>query len=260
VPKKSVPSGRANSNKNGKPRVQAHKRRTTPLPPDAREQLFNERQIGPDTEVQVSTERIVKLSGILFDLDADKLKQGPLIPNLSLDPNQFYSDCVQSWISRHPILEQLEIRVSGTGLHGILSFDKPIEFADDAERDRWCSICKIIQATLPTDPRGPGITATTRPLGSINSKNKKKVRLLRKGTKLTPQKAIELQQQMCAAPFKTLFHILTGADRMSPCPFCSGEGKPLEALNYVGFCYGCGKVTFETLCHHLYQDGASKKD
>jgi hypothetical protein len=38
---------------------------------DIREQLFNEGLTGPITHVQVSTERIAKLRGILFDIDPD---------------------------------------------------------------------------------------------------------------------------------------------------------------------------------------------
>jgi hypothetical protein len=239
-----------------KPKSKKRQRRP---PPDARKQLYNEGKIGLIQDVQVSTERIMKLNGILFDLDADKLKQGPLIPNRSLDPSQFYSDCVQPWQTRHPVLEQLEVRISGTGLHGILWLDESVEFADDAQRDRWCSIYTIVQSTLPTDPNAPGITATTRALGSINSRNNQTVRILRKGGKVSAADVIGLQEQMCATPFKTLFHILTGADRMSPCPFCSGEGTTMSALDHVGMCYGCGKVTFVKLCQELFQQQTADK-
>jgi hypothetical protein len=56
---------------------------------------------------------------------------------------------------------------------------------------------------------------------------------------------------MCAAPFNTLFHIVTGTDRMSPCPFCAKE--TLVALHHAGVCYGCGKISFERLCVELFQ-------
>ena len=68
----------------------------------------------------------------------------------------------------------------------------------------------------------------------------------RKARPVSPADVIALSEEMCAAPFRTLFHILTGSDRMSPCPFCGKES--LVALNHVGKCYGCGKVNFERLC------------
>ena len=97
----------------------------------------------------------------------------------------------------------------------------------------------------------PGITATTRALDSINVKNNQIVRLLKEGTPVSPADVIALQKEMCAAPFGTLFHILTGTDRMSPCPSCRKE--TLVALNHVGKCYGCGKINFERLCNKLFQ-------
>jgi hypothetical protein len=155
------------------------------------------------------------------------------------------------------VLEHLEVRISGTGLHAILWFDPPVDFGDEAERTRWCSIVKVVQAVLPTDPMAPGITATTRALGSVNTKNGQEVRRLEEGHSVSPADVIALQQEMCAAPFKTLFQILTGDERMSPCPFCRKES--LVALKHVGKCYGCGKVTFEQLCCTLFQSQKSKK-
>jgi hypothetical protein len=222
----------------------------TVLPPDARQALFNEGAIGPIEHIQVSTERIVRLNGILFDIDATNLSAGPLLPGLSSDCEEFYEHCVRRWLN-HPVLGQLEVRASGTGLHAILWLDPPVEFGDEAERIRWCSIVKVVQAVLPTDPMAPGITATTRALGSVNTKNGRDVRRLKEGQAISPADVIALQQEMCAAPFSTLFHILTGSDRISPCPFCGKES--LVALNHVGKCYGCGKVTFERLCCALFQ-------
>ena len=127
------------------------------LPPDAREQLFNGGEVGPITHVQVSTERITQLNGILFDLDPQNLLSGPLLPALSHDPEQFYEQCVQPWLVNDPVLQHMEVRISGTGLHAILWLDPPIEFTDDDERKRWCSITKCVQAALPTDPCAPAL-------------------------------------------------------------------------------------------------------
>ncbi len=113
------------------------------LPLDAREQLFNGGEIGPITHIQVSTERITQLNGILFDLDPQNLLGGPLLPALSHEPEQFYEQCVQPWLANDPVLQHMEVRISGTGLHAILWLDPPIEFTDDGERKRWCSITKV---------------------------------------------------------------------------------------------------------------------
>ena len=225
------------------------------MPPDAREQLFNGGNIGLISHIQVSTERIAKLNGILFDIDPTNLRGGPLLPALGCDPDEFYEQCVQRWLSNHPLLQHLEVRVSGTGLHAILWLDPPVEFANDAERIRWCSIVKIVQSALPTDPLAPGITATTRAIGSCKTKNGQIVRRLKEGIPVSPADVIALQEQMCAAPFGTLFQVLTGSNRMSPCPFCGKE--TLVALNHAGKCYGCGKVNFERLCSELFQQDKS---
>jgi hypothetical protein len=221
------------------------------LPPDAREQLFNEGAVGPIDHVQVSTERIAKLNGILFDLDPQNLREGPLLPAMCQDPEQFFEQCVQRWLGNHPLLQHLEVRVSGTGLHGILWLDPAVEFAEEADRKRWCSIVKIVQAILLTDPLAPGVTATARAVGSVNSKNGQEVRRLKEGQPVSRKDVIALSEEMCAAPFNTLFRILTGTDRISPCPFCDRE--TLVALHHAGVCYGCGKVSFERLCGELFQ-------
>ncbi len=221
------------------------------LPPDAREQLFNGGDVGPVGHIQVSTERIVKLRGILFDIDPHNLRGGALVPALSQDADVFYERCLRPWLSNHPVLEHLEVRASGTGLHAILWLDPPVTFYDDAARKQWCSIVKIVQAILPTDPMAPGITATTRAIGSLNTKCNRHVRRLKQGRPVTPAEVITLKDQLCGSPFRTVFQVLTGADRLSPCPFCAKA--TLVALDHAGVCYGCGKVSFERLCREVFE-------
>lgn len=48
-------------------------------PIDTREALFNDGAVGPIQRIQVSTERIVALRGILFDIDPDLLHQGAFV-------------------------------------------------------------------------------------------------------------------------------------------------------------------------------------
>ena len=173
------------------------------------------------------------------------------MPKLDHDPQQFYEHCVRHWLTRHPLLANLEVRASGTGLHAILWLQPALEFTDEAERTRWCSRVKIVQMILPTDPLAPGITATTRALGSINSKNGHEVKQLKQGQGVAPADVMALADELCAAPFGTIFRVLTGTEKVSPCPFCHQE--TLTALAHSGICYGCGKVSFEQLCNQLFQ-------
>ena len=216
--------------------------------PDLRRQLFNQGKVGVIEAIQVSTERIVQLNGILFDIDPQTYVAGPLTQGISRDPGKFYNRILRTWLKRSPILTNCEVRVSGTGLHAILWIKPPVKFETTGDRQRWAGIVKVVQAALPIDPDQPGITATTRALGSVNSKNGSKVRQLAKGRPVTEEQVQSLFDTMCSAPFKTVFNILTGDDSVSPCPICDGEGTKLSALDYAGRCYGsCGTVELETL-------------
>ncbi len=123
---------------------------------DIREQLVNEGLTGPFTHIQVSTDRIAKLRGILFDIDPDILQSGLLLPQISLDPVELYQQTVKVWLDRHPTLRDCEVRMSGRGLHLILWFDEPVELITDRELDRWGAIVEVVQAALPIDPDQPG--------------------------------------------------------------------------------------------------------
>jgi len=214
---------------------------------DLREQLFNEGLVGPIEKVQVSTERIAALRGILFDLDPALLRRESPLGEISGEPSELYETTVRRWLSRDPVLDKAEVRMSGTGLHVILWLDEPLLFTTDAERLRWAGIVEVVQAALPIDPRQPGITATTRPIGSINSKNNAVVERLKEGMSVSAAEAIELKERIVAGPFRTLMHVLTGSERLSPCPGCGLEGSALTARDYVGHCYVCGKVDREKL-------------
>ena len=123
---------------------------------DLRRQLFNEGKTGRIEEIQVSTERIVQLNGILFDLDPGTYLAGPFTRGLSRDPEKFYNRVVRPWLKRHPVLANCEVRITGTGLHAILWFEKPVQFETAGDRDRWAGIVKVAQAALPIDPGQPG--------------------------------------------------------------------------------------------------------
>ena len=167
---------------------------------------------------------------------------------VSGNPQRFYQRVVKLWLGRHPVLGKCEVRISGRGLHAILWFDKPVVFEKAGDRERWAAIVQVIQAALPVDPDQPGITATTRALGSINSKNNAKVSKIKAGEPVTVYEVLALFKQMCESPFKTVLKILTGSDCVSPCPICEGLDTKLVAGDRTGFCYGsCGKVKLAAL-------------
>jgi hypothetical protein len=151
-------------------------------------------------------------------------------------------------LARNSVLSQAEVRRSGRGLHAILWFTHPVEFTTDAERQRWAAIVSVIQRLLPTDPDCPGITALTRPLGSINGKNRFAVKQLYPGKPVTAKAVMELFHQARSSPFRTVARILLGSDHLKPCPVCNGSGTRLDVLDFVGKCYGsCGKIGIDRL-------------
>ena len=215
---------------------------------DQREQLFNEGASGQFSEVQVSRERVAQLRGIMFDIDMRMLNASPLITEPAVAPADFYHRDVQNWLGRNPVLSKAEVRCSGQGLHVILRFDKPVEFRTDGDRDRWDGIVKVVQAALPVDPDAPSITATTRPIGSTNSKNGATVTLLTPGSQVSQEEVLSLYEAMKDAPFETVLGILAGPGEIKPCPFCQGAGTKVNPGRIVGFCYGgCGKISMPTL-------------
>jgi hypothetical protein len=61
---------------------------------DLRKQLFNKGKIGPIEKIQVSTERIVQLNGILFDLDLDLIRPGGILKSVPKTPECFFERAV----------------------------------------------------------------------------------------------------------------------------------------------------------------------
>jgi len=215
---------------------------------DHREQLFNDGKSGPIEEIQVSTERITILKGILFDLDPHLFTKSVLIPKLYRKPPNFYKKIAKPWLNRDPVLSRAEVRNSGRGLHVILRFRDPLIFTTDRERNRWAGVIDVIQTALPIDPDQPGITAVTRPLGSINGKNNEKVTCLNTGESVTAEDVLKLYEQMKSASFRTVMRILTGEATLTPCPLCGKAETRLTALDHVGRCYGsCGTVKLQQL-------------
>jgi len=214
---------------------------------DLREALFNDGAVGPIGSIQVSTERIVSLRGIMFDLDPDLFVQGGLIGSIPHDAAAFYREIVKPMLDRHPVLKKAEVRMTGRGLHVILRFEKPIDFTKPGEREEWAGIVEVVQTALPIDPGQPGITATTRVVGSVNGKNGATVEVLEKGSPVTEEEVRALCKAMCEQPFRTVMATLTGAERVQPCPVCKKPDSALAGGKHAGSCYGCGTVRLEKL-------------
>jgi len=213
-----------------------------------RQQLFNEGAIGPLTDVQVSYERIVGVRGILFDLDPKLIREGQIFPTVSQDPHEFYLAVTRPLLDRHPVLSRAEVRVSGTGLHAIIWFDAPVELNNEGDRKRWTGMIKVIQCALPIDPDQPHITAVTRALNSFNAKNGALVTQLHAGEPVPVAEVEQLYQEMARTPFRTLLKILSGSERLQPCPICRKAGTTLSAMDFAGRCYGsCGTVKLDRL-------------
>jgi hypothetical protein len=230
---------------------------------DLREQTFNGRESGPIDRVQLPVENITTLHGIVLDLDLGLLRaDGPAPLDLS-GPEEYARATLLPMLSRHPALRGAEVRDTGRNLHTIVWLDPPIEFQDDGQRRRWAGIVRAVQAALPIDPDQPGITALTRPVGSVNGKTGREVRVLRPGTPVPADEVLRLYDRLARSPFRTVMEILLGSDRVSPCPCCRAEGSSLAALDREGRCYGsCGRVRLERLydAYLIPRTPASKED
>jgi hypothetical protein len=182
---------------------------------DLRETLWNEGLTGPAGLIQVPTERITRLRGILFDLDPTKLAaENPWFPPAD-DPRQFHAK-IEHVLQRHPLARHAEIRASGTGLHGIIWLAPPVELTSAAEQKWWANDVRMVQCSLPVDPNAPGITALTRAVGSINSKNGAVVEVLEPGEPINPACVIAFLDALTKAPFKTVAMILLGHEHIQP--------------------------------------------
>jgi len=218
---------------------------------DLREQLVNDGAIGPITQVSVPMENITRVNGILLDVDLGLFRTTIAGKNWKFNTTSFYEQIIKPMLARHSVLARAQVRLSGTGLHVILRLDPPIIFSNEAERQKWAAIIPAIQRVLPSDPDAPGMTGTTRPIGSVNGKNGVKVVLLANGAPVTPDQVEDLFKEICAAPVQVVTRILFGTERISPCPVCGEADTVLSAGDRVAKCYGgrggCGQVKLAKL-------------
>jgi hypothetical protein len=222
------------------------------LPPNCRQQLYNDQLLGRITEVQFPRERITTLHGIMIDLDPKLFRPGNSYLPPRDDPREFLAG-IRPVLDRHPLARQAEVRLSGTGLHVIVRLDPPAKFFTASQQRRWDHIVRAVQYSFPGDPNAPGITAVTRALGSVNTKNQSTVELLHPGRPVTPGAVEDFVSRLGQAPFSQFAALLLGSCRVSPCPLCRGEGSRLDALDEHGMCYAhCGRVGPDKLLELVY--------
>jgi hypothetical protein len=221
---------------------------------DFREQLVNDRLVGTFGAVQLPLQRITQVHGIMLDLDPQLLLPGNGLFEPGEKPCDFFAR-VQPVLDRHPLASKAEVRVSGTGLHVIVRLSPPVELHTAADQHRWAGAIRAVQSTLPADPRQPGITAVTRPVGSVNSKNDVVVEQLRAGRSVSISEVEDYLAEVAKAPFRQVACVLFGRDRVSPCPFCRKERSRLDCLDWFGKCYQrCGKITLAQVFNLIYAD------
>lgn len=222
-----------------------------PTPVDVRKQLFNRQEVGPIERIQLLAVNITSLHAILYDIDPHMYRNEIATEKVRSSPRLFFAEVLEPLLQRDDVLRRAEVRDSGTGLHVLIRIEPAIEFESVGERERWSGVVKVVQAALPTDPRAPGITATTRATGSINSKNGRKVRRLKEGTPVKADEILALFERLRDRPFRTVANVLFGGDHITPCPSCHADGSSLVALDRIGQCYRCGKVPLSALYDHF---------
>jgi len=198
---------------------------------DLREQTFNQGHVGPVEIVATAIQQIGQIQKIMFDIDTILLAlKGPFSPK-GLSPQQFYQRYLLPWLNSHPVLKKAEVRFTGKGFHVLLCLAEPILLPSQELLSRCEGIVQVVQAALPIDVKQPGINALTRPVGSINSKNGKIVKLLRPGEPVSQQEIMSLYEDMSRRPFPTIMQIWFGSDKIEPCPVMHNAAFDLAVIN-----------------------------
>lgn len=212
---------------------------------DLAEHNVNDCSVGKRSQISIKRELITSISRLMIDVDPGEwkgvLSDRELADPSLINPKLFWKHHLELMLDRHPLLSKAEVRFSGRGFHVLVCLEEPVVFTDDAARDLWQHRLQILQCLIPSDPRAPGLNIMTRPLNSINSKNGRRVVLVRKPTLVSAQEVIEAVDQFRAAPFQTIAQTLFGRSS-SPCPLCETPGSSLRIRTHNGICYGgkCG--------------------
>jgi len=125
---------------------------------DQREQLVNDCEVGPITQVSVPEAVITRLHGIVLDVDFALLR-----PDLIRAHDGFVETAeklIYPMLDRSPVLTNAEVRMSGSGLHVIVRFAEPVEFETEGERQRWARSPRCCQASpgVKNTPQHPPLS------------------------------------------------------------------------------------------------------
>jgi hypothetical protein len=213
---------------------------------DIREALYNDRLVGPAPRIQRPREGAGTLWGLLVDLDADLLKPNPWFP--PADTAEAFYTAIRPALGRHEVLRHAEIRDSGRWLHAIIYFAEPVELKTAREQERWTALHRVLIGSVPADPSAPALIALSRPVGSLNGKTGRPVRVLKAADEIPASILIEWSEEVNRKPFLTLGRTLFGDQRVSPCPYCQTQGSHLDLGDVVAYCYGpCRQVRLARL-------------
>ena len=213
----------------------------------------NDRRVGPLREVQLPTECITSLHGILFDFDPKICR--PTIPRSPRRrPGGIPRQHSAPVLERHPLARHAEVRVSGTGLHLILWLSPAAEMRSAGDQAFWAA---VVKAGSGHAADRPGHARHHRPhppaSGPPTPRTVPRSTRLKAGEPVNPQDVLAFLRESDSAPFREVAVPMLGGERLSPCPVCGVEDTRLDVRDRSGMCYGgCGQVTLVgTLQQHL---------
>jgi hypothetical protein len=219
-----------------------------------REATFNGRERGPAHAIAKPVEQIAAIRGFMFDVDTKLLDPDVLGESAVASAEQLYEQHVRHWLDRDKVLAKAEVRDTGGGVHVLLWLDEPVVCAAGQQR-HWDAVARGLHDALPGDPNLLGIIAMTRPVGALNLKYDppREVRLLREGKPVTQKEVLDLIDRLTTAPSRLWMNLVTGADRVSPCPLCRKGGTSLGiAGGWKVQCYECGRSDAAALVYRFY--------
>jgi hypothetical protein len=220
-----------------------------------REALYNGGDRGPAFSIAKPVEEIAAINGFMIDVDMKLLNPDVLGDSGLASAEQLYEQHVRHWLDRDKVLSKAEVRDTGGGVHVLLWLDEPVVCAAGQQR-HWDAIARGLHDALPSDPKLGGIIAMTRPVGALNLKYDppREVRLLREGKPVTQKEVLDLIDRLATAPSRLWMNLVTGANRVSPCPLCRREGTSLGIAGAWRLrCYECNTVDAAALVYRCYQ-------
>jgi hypothetical protein len=218
---------------------------------DERESLVNDRRRGPANQITPKVQEVASIHAFMIDLDCGILDPTIVGQECVDSPARLYSDHVQHWLDRDPVLRKAEVRDSGHGLHVLLWLDEPI-ICTGREAVDWHEVAKGIRNVLPGDPSLNGIIALTRPIGALNTKREPKtVQMLRAGESITQAEILDLNRRVTHQSSRLWMTLFFGGERVSPCPLC-GKGSLGVAGYWQCRCYQCGRVDAASIIYRFY--------